>query len=204
MLLGLQFICYLLTAIIVHALPSVIAFEQANDYLIFIAVLGVFCISYTVAYFPNVFRRRIPAYSLYAVFTLFLAYILSFSMHYYDPQMVLTWIILCCAVILSLVIYSMTTKTELDFLYAFFCIFGSVFMFGLIVGFYFREGLWGLFSLCMGTLLFGVYLIYDVKDIIKNTEGRYCLDDYILAAMSLYIDVFGIVISVLKIISNKG
>ena len=77
-------------------------------------------------------------------------------------------------------------------------------IFGLAVGFYFQEGLWGVFVICMGNLIFGLYLLYDVKVIIKNTEGRYSIDDYILATMSLYIDVVGIVITVLKVISNKG
>ena len=204
MLLGLQLIIYLLLACIVHAVPQIIEFQKTNDYLIFISLLSIFCVLYTVAYFPAVFRNYIAGYILYGIFTLFMGYVLSFSIHYYDPQMVLTWLILSCSVDFSLVIYSMTNKSELSLIYGFFYVFGAVFIFGLAVGFYFREGLWGLFTLCLGNLLLGFYLIYDVKEIIKNTEGRYCLDDYILATMSLYIDVVGILISVLKIISNKG
>lgn len=204
MLLGLQFMCFLLLACIVHALPIIIAFQKTNDYLIFVAVLSIFCILYTVAYFPAVFRQSSIGYSLYGVFTFFFSYILSFSIHYYDPQMVLTWLILSCSVVLALLIYSMTTSKELRFLYGSFYICGAVLIFGLVVGFYFREGLWGLFILCFGNLVLGFYLLYDIRIIIKNTEGRYSVDDYILATLSLYIDVVGIVISVLKIISNKG
>ena len=204
MLLGLQCICYLLLACIVHAVPAIISFQKSNDYLIFVAILTIFCILYTVAYFPLVFRNSNTAFAIYGVFTFFFSYILSFSIHYYNPQNVLTWLILSCSVVLSLLIYSMITTSELSILYGFLYVFGAVLVFGLAVGFYFREGLWGLLTLCFWNLIFGLYLVYDVKEIIRNVEGRYCLDDFVLATMSLYIDLFGIIIYVLKIISNKG
>ena len=118
--------------------------------------------------------------------------------------MVLTWLILSCSVIMSLLLYSMISSSEISILYGFLYVFGAVLIVGMAVGFYFKEGFWGLLTLSFWNLIFGLYLIYDVKEIIRNVEGRFCLDDYVLATMSLYIDLVGIVIYVLKIISNKG
>ena len=204
MLLGLQFVFYLLLACIAHAVPTIISFQKSNDFLIFIAILTLFCILYTVAYFPLVFRNTLTSFVIYGIFTLFFSYILSYSIHYYDPQMVLTWLILSCSVIMSLLLYSMISSSEISILYGFLYVFGAVLIVGMAVGFYFKEGFWGLLTLSFWNLIFGLYLIYDVKEIIRNVEGRFCLDDYVLATMSLYIDLVGIVIYVLKIISNKG
>ena len=53
--------------------------------------------------------------------------------------------------------------------------------------------------------LFGMYLIYDTQLIIGG-EGKaaaYSIDDYVLAAMNVYIDIIQLFIEILRLIGDR-
>ena len=60
-----------------------------------------------------------------------------------------------------------------------------------------------MFLCALGTLIFGIYLIFDTQLIVG--EGRYKLgiDDYILGAMILYVDIIMIFIYLLQLVGGR-
>lgn len=49
----------------------------------------------------------------------------------------------------------------------------------------------------------GIYIIYDTQLIVGNKENKYTIDDYIFAAMALYIDIIRMFIYILRILGSR-
>ena len=52
-----------------------------------------------------------------------------------------------------------------------------------------------------GTIFYGVYIIFDTKLIVGGGRGEINIYDYILGAMTLYLDVIVLFIKILKILA---
>lgn len=55
----------------------------------------------------------------------------------------------------------------------------------------------------MGIFVFGVYLIIDTQMVIGNKQFALSIDDYIVAALLIYIDIIQLFLYILSILSNK-
>lgn len=57
-----------------------------------------------------------------------------------------------------------------------------------------------------GTLLFSAYLIYDVQLIVggKHTRFSFSIDDYVLASISVYLDVINIFLYILQLLGDRN
>jgi FtsH-binding integral membrane protein len=54
----------------------------------------------------------------------------------------------------------------------------------------------------LGVIIFSAYLIYDTQLIIGGKTRQYQIDDYILAAINLYLDITRIFIYILAIVGR--
>jgi protein lifeguard len=50
----------------------------------------------------------------------------------------------------------------------------------------------------VGALVLAIYIVYDTQMIIGNNDDKFEVDDYIFAAMVLYVDIVRIFIHILK------
>jgi len=55
----------------------------------------------------------------------------------------------------------------------------------------------------LGTLLFGVYLVYDTQVIMKKFGETYGVDDYIYAAIQLYLDIINLFMAILSVFGKN-
>ena len=55
----------------------------------------------------------------------------------------------------------------------------------------------------LGIVVFGLYLIYDTQLILRKYGLKYSIDDYIIAALNLYVDIIEIFIYILRCIKNN-
>ena len=53
----------------------------------------------------------------------------------------------------------------------------------------------------MGVIVFGIYLVFDTQLTIGKNSRAYSIDDYIIAALNLYIDIIQIFLEILKILA---
>jgi FtsH-binding integral membrane protein len=56
---------------------------------------------------------------------------------------------------------------------------------------------------CVGVLVFGLYLVIDTQLIMGGKTNNLAIDQYILAAMLLYIDIIQIFLYILRILGKK-
>ena len=73
---------------------------------------------------------------------------------------------------------------------------------GGIVGFFINiPWLNMLISIC-GVIVFGIYLIFDTQLILGKGELALEIDDYVFAAMNIYLDIINIFLYILEILGK--
>ena len=122
-------------------------------------------------------------------------------MGFYDKKIILAAALLTLAVTIGLTIYAMTTETDITMKGGLLFAGGAIFIGLTIIGLFFESRFFATIIAAFGTFLFSMYLIYDVQLIIGTKAEKFSLDDYIIAALMIYIDVINIFIQLLELIS---
>mmetsp|Transcript_24733 Transcript_24733/g.38508 ORF Transcript_24733/g.38508 Transcript_24733/m.38508 type:complete len:226 (-) Transcript_24733:55-732(-) len=109
-------------------------------------------------------------------------------------------------VTISLTIYAFRTKTKLEVFAALgFVVYLAVFPIMIMGLFIFTRGMY-IFYCVLGLFFYSLFLIIDTMLIVggKSMNGAKCaLDDYVIGAMMLYLDIIMIFIYLLRIFGSK-
>ncbi|XP_027096201.1 protein LIFEGUARD 2-like [Coffea arabica] len=138
-------------------------------------------------------------YLLLGVFTAALAFAVGLTCAYTEGKVILESVILTGAVVISLTLYTFwAAKRGHDFNFL------GPFLFGAVVVLMLFAIIQILFPLgristmiygCLASIIFCGYIIYDTDNLIK----RYTYDEYIWAAVALYLDIINLFLSILTI-----
>lgn len=182
-------------------LESYMKFIVNNIWLLWTCLIINLITLYTLVYIRSASRNVPVNYILLTLFTITEAYLVSCTTAAYDPETVFIAAVLTASIVLALTIYAWTTKTDFTIcggllftilmaltVASILCIFFSNMIFRIII------------SAC-SVVLFSVYLIYDTQLILGKGENKLTIDDYIFAAMSLYIDIIRIFLEILRIVA---
>jgi len=114
-----------------------------------------------------------------------------------------------CVVFLGLTIYAMFTETDFTGygIYLFMalnvlCCWSFAIMMLAVIG---VELSWGLliFDLC-AVLMFSMYIVYDTQMIIGGKhEHQFTIDDYVIAALTLYLDIIQLFLHLLRLMGES-
>ena len=120
----------------------------------------------------------------------------------YSFEIVVSSIVLTIAAALGIIIYTLRTKSDLSGckmgLMAFI---SQLFFFGFL-NLFIRSSFFNLLYSFAGTALVGFYLVYDAQLISGKFGNEYSIDDFVFAAMELYIDIIRLFIEILRIIGR--
>ena len=72
---------------------------------------------------------------------------------------------------------------------------------GSIIAIFIKSKILNLILAVLGTIIFGIYLVFDTQLVIGQNKNAYSIDDYIFAAMNLYIDIIQIFLYMLRIVA---
>lgn len=159
---------------------------------------------YALVYVRSLARTVPVNFILLTIFTLAEGYLVSATTIQYDPQTVLNAALLTMSIVVALTVYAF--KTETDFtLYGgiLYVVLSSVVMASLL-SFFFPSSLFRTIISVVSVILFSFYLIYDTQLILGKGELRLTVDDYIFAAMNLYLDIINLFLSILQIFGNSN
>ncbi|KAK6164637.1 hypothetical protein DH2020_001501 [Rehmannia glutinosa] len=145
------------------------------------------------------YQRHPVNYFLLGVFTLSLAFAVGLTCAFTSGKVILESVILTAVVVVSLTFYTFwAAKRGHDFNFLGPFLFGAlvVLMLFAIIQIFFPLGrisvmIYG----CLASIIFCGYIIYDTDNLIK----RYTYDEYIWAAVALYLDVINLFLSLLTI-----
>lgn len=136
-------------------------------------------------------------------FTLCESYLVGWIAAFYDPVTVILAAALTASITFVLTVYACTTKTDFTIYGGILWILGwALFAFGILFfafsGPNFTTGL--IIYSILGVCLYGVYLIYDTQLIMGGKKYQLDIDDYVIGALMLYIDIIMLFIKLLRII----
>ncbi|GAB4841641.1 Protein LIFEGUARD 2 [Ancistrocladus abbreviatus] len=138
-------------------------------------------------------------YMLLGIFTLSLAFVVGLTCAYTSGKVILESVILTAAVVVALTLYTFwAVKRGHDFNFLGPFLFGALFvliLFALIQSLFPLGKISVMIYGCLASIIFCGYLIYDTDNLIK----RYSYDEYIWAAVALYLDVINLFLSLLTL-----
>lgn len=176
--------------------PKAISWVQANSWTL---LLGFFLtlINLGVLYWK---RHSHPTNFIFlSTFTLLEAYTIGVAVAFYDQIIVLEALLITLAIFLGLTLFTFQSKYDFSGMAPF--LFGG--LIGLIV-----TGMIGMFFPFsrtvdliyggLGALLFSGYIVFDTYMI----NNRLSPDEFIVAAINLYLDFINLFLSILRVLNN--
>lgn len=146
------------------------------------------------------YHQRHPVnYLLLGIFTVSLAFAVGLTCAFTSGKVILESVILTAAVVVSLTLYTFWAARrghDFNFLGPF--LFGAVFvliLFALIQVLFPLGKISVMIYGCLASIIFCGYIVYDTDNLIK----RYSYDEYIWAAVCLYLDIINLFLSILTI-----
>ncbi|KAL1197611.1 Protein LIFEGUARD 2 [Cardamine amara subsp. amara] len=139
-------------------------------------------------------------YILLGIFTVSLAFAVGLTCAFTSGKVILEAVILTSVVVISLTLYTFwAAKRGHDFNFLGPFLFGAIIV---LMVFSFIQILFPLGKIsvmiygCVASIIFCGYIVYDTDNLIK----RHSYDEYILAAVSLYLDVINLFLSLLNLL----
>lgn len=177
---------------------------QLNHIGLFIIILITSLItSIVLVCFRNVARSVPTNYILLSLFTFCEGYMVSLICGMSSPRIVLMAAAMTSGVVIALTVYAVTTKTDFTVMGSLiFVISALMLLFGIFVMFTNNSVLNTIYT-CLGVLVFSLYLVFDTQLIVGKHELKLDIDDYIVGAMMLYLDIIGLFLEILKLLDRK-
>ena len=142
-------------------------------------------------------------YIILILLTIFEAITVSFTTIYFDPISVLTCAGLTMLIVFGLTMYACFTKTDVTLMGGFLLSCSILLFFLGIIGIFFQSYFYMMFLNCCGVLLGSVYLIYDTQLVVGNKTNLLKLDNYILGALLIYLDIIILFLRILRLLGKK-
>lgn len=179
---------------------------------VFWACIAISLISAIVLICFKSVARSVPTnYILLTIWTFCEAWMVATCASFYEPTTVFIAAALTAAVTCGLTVYAFTTKTDFTFcggmLFAGTCLMFFMGIFFLIFG----MGEYGstkfkvinILYCSIGVLVYSIYLIYDTQLVMGKFGIEYSIDDYIVAAMMIYIDIIQLFLYILRMFGER-
>lgn len=179
-----------------------IPFLYNNIWILVLCAIGsiVTCIS-LVCYRAN--ARVAPRnYILLSIFTLCEAILFSHITGIAPPENVIIAAVLTAAMVIALTIYAINTEEDFTICggMLFMCL--MLLIVASIMSLFWHTKARDIFISAATIFLFGIYVIYDTQLIVGDKTRALSIDDYIIGAIMLYIDIMRIFLEIMKILAK--
>lgn len=144
------------------------------------------------------------------IFTLAESFLLMLFSAKYTPTSVLLALAMTAAATIGISIYAMTTKTDFTpwvgvlWMVLFgFIVFSILFLFFIYPLNKQTNKTYYYFGCIVGLIIYSIYLVLDTQLMMGNFGLKYEIDDYIIAALNLYLDIINLFIYLLKLFGES-
>lgn len=172
-----------------------------NSWLFFLALVVVLISMITLACCGEVRRRSPTNFILLAVFTVAEAFLLAVTSAAYEAIEVLMAVGITAAVCLALTLFAFQTKYDFTMCGGFLLVSVVILLIFGIVAIFVQNRIVSLVYASLGALIFSMYLVYDTQ-LMMGGKHKYSIspEEYVFAALNLYVDIINIFIYILTII----
>ncbi|XP_052253427.1 protein lifeguard 1-like [Dreissena polymorpha] len=178
--------------------------DPKNVWLMIVVMVATFVVLIALACCPNV-RRSFPTNMiLLTVFTVLEGFMLGVVSGKYKTEYVLMAVGITAVVTLSLTIFAFQTKWDFTMMGGLlFVLLIVLFCFGILCAI-FRSDIANIVYSCLGALLFSAYLVFDTQ-MMMGGKHQYAIspEEYIFAALNLYLDIINLFLFILAIFGKK-
>ena len=172
-------------------------FVTTHVYLVFITMVIAFITLILLCCIKSLARTVPTNYVLLLVFTVCESYSLMYIVSYYETDIVFVALAITVACTLGLTIYAWTTKSDFTPWYAW--MWGVLFTFVVSGLLFFCFGMkYEIFYCGGGVIIYSIYLILDTQLILGKFQHEYNTEDYVIAAMNLYLDIINLFLYILR------
>lgn len=146
--------------------------------------------------------RRTHPYNLMTLglFTLAQSFLVGMITSFYDSRVVLLAFIVTATAVTAVTIFAMQTKWDVTSKGGILFVLMIVLLVLTFVGIFWVNRIFHLVIAGIGAMVFTLYLMYDIQLIMGNHKVSISPDEYVFAALTLYIDIISIFQYVLAII----
>ncbi|KAF4792368.1 Protein lifeguard 4 [Turdus rufiventris] len=195
-ILSIQVLLTTVTSAIFLYSPGVQAFVHERPALVLVSFFASLAVMVALPFFSR--KHPVNLYLLFG-FTLLEAVTIAITVSFYDVSSVLQAFFLTAAVFLGLTVYTLQSKRDFSKFGAglFACLWILVLSCFLRVFFYSKT--LELVFAAAGALLFCGFIIYDTHLLMHKLSP----EDYIVAAISLYLDIINLFLHLLNFVDKK-
>lgn len=171
---------------------------QSNFWLLMVSVIGALG-TMLVTYWK---RKSYPTNLIFLTgFTVMEAYSISVVTSFYDARIVVQALVLTLGLFVALTLFACQTKYDFtDWMPYLFGALWFLVLFGFVAAFFPRSSTMELVYGGVGALLFSAYILVDTQLVIRH----YHVEEEIAAAISLYLDILNLFLSILRILNNQN
>ena len=149
--------------------------------------------------------KKVPTnYIILFIFTFSSGWIIAIYTLNFSPSAVLTTLFLTLCTVIILIIYAHFTKNDFSVIGGSLCSFLNLIILCSLVLIFINIPLLELILIFFGLIIFSIYLLFDVKLVIGTGAIKYKEDDYILAALNIYIDIIYIFVRILGLLNKNN
>ena len=164
--------------------------------------LSLFCVLLPLCS-PNIYQKVPMNYIILTIFTLSYSWLIAMVCCLYTFRSVMIAIFLTFVTVLSLTIYAWRTKKDFTVCGGTLFVCLILLIFSSIIFIFLPIPLSNLIFTYISLVLFSIYLIYDTQLLIGKGRVKFSEDDYILAAINIYLDVIILFLKILQIFGEK-
>ena len=187
---------------LVYFTPAIKAFMLKFWWVSIIMGVILFILIYTLGCFRSVARSVPLNYILMFILTACMSYVVGQATLYYDGPAILIAFGITAVVVIALTIYASCTSTDFTNCGALSIVLGVALMIGTIAGLILKNKWFDVGMAVLGTIIFGFYLVIDIQLVIGKNSRGYSTDDYIMASVSIYMDIVNLFIEILKLVGT--
>lgn len=151
----------------------------------------------------DLLRKSPSKYIIYSLFVLAVSYSLGITSLYIKSDVLYISIIITTGTTTSLILYSFIATTDFTEYYTYMvAIFMCLFFIGF-VNIFFNNTIIQIIISGGGALVFACFIVFDMQMILgqKHIKYKYSVDDFILAAMCLYLDVINMFLYIIQFLT---
>ena len=178
-------------------------FIASNPALIYLAIAGALLIEIPIICCQSVAQKVPLNYILLLGFTLCESYLLASTTITFEPLSVLMCAGITLAIVIGLTLYAIFTKTDLTVCGGALVSLSIIMIILSIIGIFYSSLFYQTLVNSFGVFLFSLYLIYDTQLVIGKNKNFISTDNYIVAALMIYIDIVTLFIKILLLFGKK-
>ena len=177
--------------------------SELGEALYILSISTTFLTMFVCLCCEELLRKSPSKYIIYSLFVLAVSYSLGITSLYIRGNILYISIIITTGTTSSLILYSFIATTDFTEYYTYVVAIFMCLIFIGIVNIFFNNTIIQIIISGGGALVFSCFIVFDMQMILgqKHIKYKYNINDFILAAMSLYLDVINMFLYIIEFLT---